>query len=221
MLCHRHTTSKLASFEDLQTINTLGFRGEALCSISFVSNLSVTTMTEGSLHGYRVNYKVGRERVCVACARRFLIKAALHLGATACIGGGVQVLAWALALIVSQKSSHDWQLTACFCVFFSMLLCHTQKHTGQRDATPWTKARGSCEGHHHQCGGLVLQRSHTPKGMGDMRGCVLCVLDLCCEGHHHQHGFFVLQRAHAAQGVLCSQSALFEAATLQYWLKAK
>jgi DNA mismatch repair protein MLH1 len=58
VLCHRHTTSKLASFEDLETINTLGFRGEALCSISFVSNLSVTTMTEGAIHGYRVAYKV-------------------------------------------------------------------------------------------------------------------------------------------------------------------
>mmetsp|Transcript_15764 Transcript_15764/g.41539 ORF Transcript_15764/g.41539 Transcript_15764/m.41539 type:complete len:470 (+) Transcript_15764:603-2012(+) len=57
VLCHRHTTSKLASFEDLETINTLGFRGEALCSISFVSNLTVTTMTEGALHGYRASYK--------------------------------------------------------------------------------------------------------------------------------------------------------------------
>lgn len=57
VLCHRHTTSKLASYEDLQTMSTLGFRGEALCSISFVSNMTVTTMVEGELHGHRVVYK--------------------------------------------------------------------------------------------------------------------------------------------------------------------
>ncbi|KXZ55311.1 hypothetical protein GPECTOR_3g445 [Gonium pectorale] len=57
ILCHRHTTSKLREFEDLQTLSTLGFRGEALCSISFVSHMSVTTMARGAQYGYRVNFK--------------------------------------------------------------------------------------------------------------------------------------------------------------------
>lgn len=69
ILCERHTTSKLSEFEDLQSIKSMGFRGEALASMTYVGHVTVTTITAGQLHGYRVSYRDGvMEHEPKACA---------------------------------------------------------------------------------------------------------------------------------------------------------
>lgn len=58
----RHATSKIQVLDDLQTITSLGFRGEALSSIAAVSQVELITKTHSGFAGVRYIIEGGKEK---------------------------------------------------------------------------------------------------------------------------------------------------------------
>jgi len=60
-LCfERHATSKLFAFNDLPTIATFGFRGEALASVCGVAKVTLTTKQQGEIEGLQLTIQEGK-----------------------------------------------------------------------------------------------------------------------------------------------------------------
>lgn len=56
----KHATSKISTKDDLYSINTLGFRGEALCAISAVSKVTLVTKRRDDIFASEVYLEAGK-----------------------------------------------------------------------------------------------------------------------------------------------------------------
>lgn len=69
LVFERHATSKIYEFEDIDDLNSFGFRGEAIASIASISKMEMLTRKKESLSGMRVLVEGGgiREVVDAGC----------------------------------------------------------------------------------------------------------------------------------------------------------
>ena len=55
----RHATSKIASLQDLESVGTMGFRGEALAAINSIADMSLLSAIDGDAHAWQLDGRTG------------------------------------------------------------------------------------------------------------------------------------------------------------------
>lgn len=76
-LFRRHATSKITDINDLDTLNSMGFRGEALYSIAAVADITLTSQAAGHKDAWRIHLRGGKR---------------LDLSPVAPLGQGTQIM---------------------------------------------------------------------------------------------------------------------------------
>ena len=65
----RHATSKITSLDDLQHVDSMGFRGEALASMAAVSQLTMTSRIASDTHAWKVEVIDGQLRKSIPASQ--------------------------------------------------------------------------------------------------------------------------------------------------------
>lgn len=127
----RHTTSKIASAEDLNRIATYGFRGEALPSIGAVCRLRITSRRRADPVGWEIVVEDGK--VCAAG------EAGARAGTTVTVSDIFANVPARRKFLKSQRteSAHLWD------VFHAVAIPREGIHFGMSDGrTEWTYEEG-------------------------------------------------------------------------------
>lgn len=64
----RHTTSKIQQYDDIHSVTTLGFRGEALANIAAIARVTCVSRARGTAHAYELRMAAGEFHDMRICA---------------------------------------------------------------------------------------------------------------------------------------------------------